>query len=79
MKTIKAACIIQTLHFLLKEDLDRDYAKQYVLDEVKKYKAQLKQRNTKFRVFSEEIQPDGSGIIEIKKQYNNSPCGNYLD
>mgnify|MGYP005768655823 CR=1 FL=1 len=79
MKRIKAACIIQTLHFLLKEDLDRDYAKQYVLDEVKKYKAQLKQRNTKFRILSEEIQPDGSVIIEIKKQYNNSPCGNYLD
>ena len=79
MKRIKAACIIQTLHFLLKEDLDRDYAKQYVLDEVKKYKAQLKQRNTKFRILSEEIQPDGSVLIEIKKQYNNSPCGNYLD
>lgn len=79
MKRIKAACIIQTLHFLLKEDLDRDYVKQYVLDEVKKYKAQLKQRNTKFRILSEEIQPDGSVIIEIKKQYNNSPCGNYLD
>ena len=79
MKRIKAACIIQTLHFLLKEDLDRDYAKQYVLDEVKKYKAQLKQRNTKFRILSEEIQPDGSVIIEIKKQYNNSPCGIYLD
>ena len=79
MKRIKAACIIQTLHFLLKEDLDRDYAKQYVLDEVKKYKAQLKQRNTKFRILSEEIQPHGSVIIEIKKQYNNSPCGNYLD
>lgn len=79
MKRIKAACIIQTLHFLLKEDLDRDYAKQYVLDEVKKYKAQLKQRNTKFRILSKEIQPDGSVIIEIKKQYNNSPCGNYLD
>lgn len=79
MKRIKAACIIQTVHFLLKEDLDKEYAKQYVLDEVKKYKAQLKQRNTKFRILSEEIQPDGSVIIEIKKQYNNSPCGNYLD
>lgn len=79
MKRIKAACIIQTVHFLLKEDLNKEYAKQYVLDEVKKYKAQLKQRNTKFRILSEEIQPDGSVIIEIKKQYNNSPCGNYLD
>lgn len=79
MKRIQAACITQTLHFLLKEDMEKEYAKQYVLNEVEKYKSQLKQRNTRFKILSEEIQPDGSVVIEIKKQYNNSPCGHYLD
>lgn len=31
MKRVKAACIIQTLHFMLKEDLEHDYAKKMVL------------------------------------------------
>lgn len=79
MKRIKAACIIQTLHFMLKEGVDHEYAKKCVQDEVEKYKNQLDYRNTKYRILSEEVQPDGSVIIEIKKQYNQSPCGNYLD
>lgn len=40
MKRVKAACITQILHFILKED--------------------------------------GSIVIEIKKQYNTSPVGEYL-
>ncbi len=78
MKRIKAACISQTLHFLLKEDLGRDYAKKLVQEEVKKYKDGLDKSGTKYRIFSEEIQPDGSVIMEIKKQYNASPVGDYL-
>ena len=38
MKRIKAACIQQTLHFLLKEDADRDLAASAVQDEVRRYK-----------------------------------------
>lgn len=79
MKRVKAACITQTLHFLLKEDLGRDYAKRYVQEEVKKYKEGLQRRNVKFKILSEETQPDGSVVIEIKKQYNTTPCGHYLD
>lgn len=30
MKRIKAACICQTLHFMLKEDAPKDYAIQQV-------------------------------------------------
>lgn len=79
MKRVRAACITQTLHFLLKEDLGRDYAKKVVEEEVKKYKTGLDRSGTKYRILSEELQPDGSVIIEIKKQYNTSPVGNYLD
>lgn len=78
MKRIKAACITQTLHFLLKEDLGHDYAVQVVEEEVKKYKAGLERNQTKFKILSEEKQPDGSIVIEIVKQYNSSPVGDYL-
>lgn len=79
MKRVKQACITQTLHFQLKEDIDHDYAKRMVEEEVKKYKAGLERTGTKYRILSEEIQADDSVIIEIKKQYNTSPVGNYLD
>lgn len=79
MKRVKAACITQTLHFMLKEDLGRDYARKMVEEEVKKYKAGLERTGTKYKILSEEIQEDGSVIMEVKKQYNASPVGNYLD
>lgn len=79
MKRVKAACITQTLHFQLKEDAERVYALRLVQEEVKKYKAGLDRQGTKYKILSEETQPDGSVIIEIKKQYNTSPVGNYLD
>lgn len=79
MKRVKAACITQTLHFLLKEDAPHDYALRLVEEEVKKYKGQLDRNKTQYKILSEEKQPDGSIIIEIKKQYNTSPVGNYLD
>ena len=79
MKRIKSACITQTLHFMLKDDVGHDYAVKLVGEEVKKYKEQLDRSMTKYKIFSEETQSDGSGIIEIRKQYNSSPVGNYLD
>lgn len=79
MKRVKAACITQTLHFLLKEDVAHDYAIRLVNEEVKKYKSQLERNNTKYKILSETTREDGSIVIEIKKQYNSSPVGNYLD
>jgi len=79
MKRVKAACITQTLHFLLKEDVGHDYAVKVVNEEVKKYKESLNKGKTQYKILSEETQADGSVIIEIKKQYNTSPVGNYLD
>lgn len=79
MKRIKAACITQTLHFLLKEDVGHDYAVKCVNQEVANYKDQLNRSRTKYKILSEETQADGSVIIEIKKPYNTSPVGHYLD
>lgn len=79
MKRIKAACLTQTLHFMLKENTDHDYAVKFVSEEVKKYKEQLNRNKVEYKILSEETQADGSVIMEIKKQYNSSPTGNYLD
>ena len=79
MKRVKAACICQTLHFMLKDDLGHDYAVQLVKAKVKKYKDSLDRNRTKYKIVSEETQPDGSVMIKIIKQYNTSPVGDYLD
>lgn len=79
MKRVKAACITQTLHFLLKEDVGHDYAIKLVNEEVKKYKDSLEKGRVQYKILSETTQEDGSIMIEIKKQYSTSPVGHYLD
>lgn len=79
MKRIKEACICQTLHFMLKEEVGHDYAVRIVQEEIAKYKASLEKSGTKYKILEEMEQPDGSVIIKIKKQYNSSPVGSYLD
>ncbi len=78
MKRVKAACIIQTLHFQLKEGAEENYAKELVEHEVKTYKEKLEKSGTQYVIISEEKQSDGSVMMEIKKQYNRSPVGDYL-
>ena len=79
MKRGKAACICQTLHFMLKDDLGHDYAVKLVKEEVEKYKASLDKNRTKYKIVNEEAQPDGSVMLKVIKQYNASPVGDYLD
>jgi hypothetical protein len=79
MKRVKAACITQTLHFMLKEDVGHDYAVKLVEEEVKRYKTGLDKSGTKYKIISESNQEDGSIIMEIKKQYNTSAVGDYLN
>lgn len=79
MKRVKAACICQTLHFMLKEDIDHDYAVSLVKKEVEQYKKGLDRNRTQYKIVEETEQPDGSIMIKIIKQYNSSPIGNYLD
>lgn len=79
MKRIAAACLLQTIHFQLKEDLvGHEAAARAVQDEVRQYKAHLERKRTKFVVLSEEKQADDSVILQIKKQYNDYPCSDYL-
>ncbi|MGE4275812.1 MAG: hypothetical protein AB7E30_01395 [Lawsonibacter sp.] len=79
MKRIKYACLDQTIHFQLREDLvGHEAAARAVKDELAQFKAQLEQKHSKFKIFEETIQPDDSIILKIKKQYNDYDCGDYL-
>jgi len=79
MKRVKAACICQTLHFMLKDGISREYAAKLVQDEVAAYKESLNHTGTRHRILEELKQEDGSVIIKLIKQYNQSPVGDYLD
>ncbi len=79
MKRIKAACICQTLHFMLKEDAEHRWAADQVRQDVEHYKQGLERNHTQYKIVEENVQPDGSVILKIIKQYNSAPVGNYLD
>lgn len=78
MKRVKAACICQTLHFMLKEDAEHNYAVKQVEQELEQYKKNLEQNHTKYIITEQVKQPDGSIVIKVIKQYNSSPVGDYL-
>jgi len=69
MKRVKAACICQTLHFMLKEDVAHDLAVRQVEEEVKHYKRTLERNRTLHKIVEETAQPDGSVIIKECKPY----------
>ena len=79
MKRIQAACICQTLHFMIKDDIAHSLAVKMVQEEVAQYKHRLEYGRTKYKIVEEVPQSDGSIIIKIIKQYNQSPVGEYLN
>lgn len=79
MKRIKAACLLQTLHFGLKEDMSHDVAVRAVQEAVRVYKMRMDNRYTRYKIEEEIPQSDGSIILKVRKQYNASPVGDYLD
>lgn len=79
MKRVKAACICQTLHFMLKEDLEHSFAAQQVKEEVEHYKKRLDRNHAQYKIIEETVQPDDSIIVKVIKQYNQSPIGDYLN
>jgi len=79
MKRIKYACLEQTIHFRLKEDIGHDEAVRLVREEVKNYKEQLAGRHVRHQIVDEQEQADGSVLLMLKKQYNHHDCGSYID
>ena len=78
MKRIKAACICQTLHFMLKEDVANDWAVKQVEQDVENYKRTLERNRTRYKIVEQATQPDGSVIMKVIKQYNGSHVGDSL-
>lgn len=73
MKRVKAACILQTLVFLQKEDCG--LSKSAILEanrrELNHYKQTLERTRTRYQIVSEDEQEDGSVIVRVRKQYND--------
>lgn len=78
MKRIKHACLEQTIHFALKEELEHSEAAAMVKQELESYKAALEKRHVKYKIREENTLPDGSIILKIGKQHNYYDCGDYL-
>lgn len=78
MKRVKSACLEQTLHFILKEDIRHEEAAELVRREVAAYKEKLNRTHTQYKIVDEAVQPDDSIVIKIKKQYNRHACGEYM-
>lgn len=80
MKRIKAACITQTIHFSSVEENSSEYGRRKVKEEITRFKKRMDRRGTRYKILSEEVQEDGSVMIELVKEYeNNKSVGNYLD
>lgn len=73
MKRVKAACILQTLVFMQKEDagLTHDQIVAVNHEEVQRYKQSLERTRTRYQIVDEADQPDGSVIVRVRKQYND--------
>jgi hypothetical protein len=73
MKRVKAACILQTLVFMQKEDcgLSRNSILETNHRELENYKKTLDWTRTRHQIESVEEQEDGSIIVRVRKQYND--------
>lgn len=78
MKRIQSACICQSLHFTTKDPLPYEEALKQTACEVKHYKDTLNRSCIQYRIVDEIIQEDGSILVKVIKQYNQSPVGDYL-
>ena len=79
MRRIQSACICQTLHFQIKEDLNHVLAVKQVKDEYENYKKMLEKGRSQYKIKEESTQPDGSIIVKVVRQYNDCPMGEYLE
>ena len=78
MKRVKAACICQTLHFQLKDGIAHGEAVRQVREEVVHYRQGLNRSRTQYRILDEQSLEDGSILLKVIKQYNQTPVGDYL-
>ena len=73
MKRVKAACILQTLVFMQKEDcgLGKNFIVETNRREFEVYKQKMEATHTRYQIVSQEEQEDGSLVVRVRKQYND--------
>ena len=76
MKRVKAACLYQTLSFILDPNLEACEAKNKVLDEVKRYKNSI---DSNAQILNETHNNDGSIEIEVRKKVGNYSASKYFN
>ena len=73
MKRVQAACILQTLLFMQKEDCG--LSKKSIIEanrrEFDSYKQKMEKARTRYQIVSQEEQDDGSLVVRVRKQYND--------
>lgn len=79
MKRIQAACLIQTIGFSPKNPYPTQFDKDLVRKEYENYKSMMDRRGTQYKILREDVQPDGTIIVELKKQNNQQPLGRYFE
>jgi hypothetical protein len=79
MKRILSACLLETIHFKLKDGLEPEEAAKFVREELAHFKAHMNHTRTRYVVEEEQPQPDGSILVRVKKQYNRYDTGKYLE
>lgn len=74
MKRVRAACILQTLVFSQKPELglSLEQTKKINRQEVEHYKETLNRAKTRYIIVDETEEPDGSVVVHVKKQYNDT-------
>ncbi len=74
MKRVKAACILQTLVFSQRAEtgLSRDRALKINHDEFEHYRSGLERTKTRYLIEEIAEQEDGSLIVRVRKQYNDT-------
>jgi len=73
MKRVKAACILQTLVFMQKEDcgLSKNSILEINRHEFERYKQTMDHTHIRYQIVSANEQEDGSIIVRVRKQYND--------
>ena len=73
MKRVQAACILQTLVFMQKEDcgLSKNSITEANRREFESYKQKMEKARTRYQIISQEEQEDGSLVVRVRKQYND--------
>ncbi|SMC81834.1 hypothetical protein [Papillibacter cinnamivorans] len=80
MKRIKYACLEQTIHFQLKEDLvGHEEAAAAVREELEQFKQKLDRKRIQYKIIEETVQPDDSILLKLKRQFNDYSCGEYME